>query len=478
VQPQTTLTLSELATHLRCGDLKAEAHANYVVSRAAALGSLHAFTCFDSEQFVEKARAADLRRAQGLPLPPLHGVPIVVKDNIDVFGFATTAGTPSLANCRPKKTAPVVQSLIEQGAIIPAKTNMHEIAMGATSSNAMFGATRNPYALGRIPGGSSGGSAAAVGARIVCGAVGTDTIGSIRIPASLCGCGGFRPSIGRYSQEGMVPLSTTRDTAGPLALSVGDLQLLDSIMASKSAPDQSRAEQSLKGLSGLRLGVLRSYFYRNLDSEVENATEEALRVLADCGAVLVDVELPQLYQFESNGSFAIIFHEVRHGLERYLRDSDCGVSLDSLVAQLSSPDVRQLVQNWHGENAIPEEVYRLEVDVKRPALQSAFWNLFVTEGIEALIFPTVTQPATALNSDGALQDHRGCEISQLAYLQNTDPGSYCGLPGVTIPSGITSQGLPIGLGFDGPHGTDTRLLRIAEQVEFVMPKLAAPPICA
>ncbi|MGE3595963.1 MAG: indoleacetamide hydrolase [Dehalococcoidia bacterium] len=465
------LDVNGVADAVAKGDITAESYAAFVFDQAERHRYLNAFITFDSERLMRDARAADQQRLRGRKLPRLHGVPIAIKDNIDVSGFPTSVGTPALIAHDPTRTAPVVQSLLESGALVAGKLNMHEIAMGATSDNARFGTVKNPYATEAIPGGSSGGSAAAVAARLVPGSLGTDTIGSVRIPASLCGLVGFRPSIGRYPMQGIVPLSMSRDAVGPIVRTVADAMLLDSIMAGGGHVIETKLE-------GLRLGVPRSHFFRNLDPAVERVTEQALRLLQEMGAVLVTEDIAELEHFDTSGSFAIIFHEVRLGLARYLEESRSETTLETLVANIASPDVKALAEGWYLEDLRSVERYQYEMSVVRPKLQCALSTYFRMYGLDAIVFPTTPQPALKLKANGMLSMGPEAEISQLIYLQNTDPGSYVGLPGITLPIGMTPEGLPIGLALDAPYGRDSHLLSIAAQIESVLERIPPPNLPA
>ena len=208
-------------------------------------------------------RACDRRRAGGAPLGPLHGLPIPVKDSLNTRDYPTTAGTPALRGFRPAQNAPLIDALLGAGAIVLGKTNLHELSYGWTSNNLAFGAVHNPYDPARIPGGSSGGTAAAVAAHMAPLGVAEDTEGSIRVPAALCGIAGFRPTTGRYSTQGAVPISVLFDQAGPHARSVADIALFDAVAAADHQPLTALA------LSGVRLAVARGYFWTGLDAEVE-----------------------------------------------------------------------------------------------------------------------------------------------------------------------------------------------------------------
>ena len=256
----TTLTIGEAAAALRRGETTALAYAEALLAQAAKGAGLNAFIHHDPEQVRRDARAADARKAGGATLGPLHGVPLALKDNLDTDDMPTTGGTPGLRGHRPKRNAAIVQKLRDAGAIVFGKANLHELAYGITNNNAAFGAARNPYDRTRIPGASSGGVGVAVGARMVPGGIGSDTGGSVRIPAALCGIVGFRPTLGRWSQAGIVPISHTRDTAGPMTRSVADCVLLDRVVTGASAAIEAPS------LKGLRLGVPRAHFWDPLDA--------------------------------------------------------------------------------------------------------------------------------------------------------------------------------------------------------------------
>src|SRR5262245_64907348 len=247
------LGLRELAQAIAAGELTAEALAEELLTRCARASALNAFISLEPERVRAAARAADKRRRQGDALGPLHGVPLAIKDNIDAVDYPTTAGTPGLAAHRPKRNAPVLQRLLDAGALVLGKANLQELAYGPTSNNAALGAVRKPYNPTRIPGGSSGGTAAAVAARLSPGGLGTDTAGSVRVPGSLCGITTFRPSTLRWPQAGIVPISHTRDTAGPMTRSIADCVLLDGLVTG------GPTEIAPANLKGLRLGVPRGY---------------------------------------------------------------------------------------------------------------------------------------------------------------------------------------------------------------------------
>ncbi len=327
----TALTLTGAARALRDGDLTAESYAAALLDRCAAHFSLNAFIAQDRDAVLSAARDADAKRKSGATLGALHGVPLAIKDNLDCAGYATTGGTPALRSNLPKRNAPVVQKLLDSGAIVLGKANMHEMAFGITNNNAAFGAARNPYDPSRIPGGSSGGTGVAVAARLAPAGIGTDTGGSVRIPAALCGIAGFRPTVGRWPQAGILPISHTRDTAGPMAHTVTDLALLDAVVTGSVPPVPSRAK-------ALRLGVPRRVFCDPLDAEVGRMFDAFLDRLRDAGATVIEVALPATDLFR--GDVAIARYEAPRDIAAYLRDHGLDVGFDALVARIASPDVR------------------------------------------------------------------------------------------------------------------------------------------
>jgi len=413
------------------------------------------------------ARAADARRAGGAPLGPLHGVPLALKDNLDTADAPTTGGTPGLKGHRPARNAPLVQSLLDAGAIAFGKANLHELAYGITNNNAGFGAARNPYDPSRIPGGSSGGVGAAVGARIVPGGIGSDTGGSVRIPAALCGIVGFRPTTGRWSQQGIVPISHTRDTAGPMARRVADCALLDRVVTG-SRPHAAAS------LEGLRLGIPRAHFWAPLDAETARLMDDALARLKDAGAVLIEGDIAEVGKLDADAGFPIALYETVVDLNRYLESHGSSLDYAALVAQCASPDVAGLLQTLHREGAVPEAGYRHALEVLRPQLQAAYRDHFARHDLAAIVFPTTPLPAAPIGEDETVALAGERVPTFFTFIRNTSPGSVAGVPGISLPAALTALGLPLGIELDGPAGDDARLLAVAAAVDSVLPKLPPP----
>jgi indoleacetamide hydrolase len=400
---------------------------------------------------------------------------VLIKDNVNTADLPTTAGTPALAGNRPRRDAVVVERLLAAGAILFAKTNMHELALGITSNNAAFGAVANPYDPSKIPGGSSGGNASAVAARIAAAAIGTDTAGSVRIPAALCGIAALRPTVGRYPRTGslqmvadVVPISFTRDTPGPMARTVADVALLDALIAGDDPSLRARE------LRGVRMGVDRRNFFQGLDPETEKVTEGALERLEDGGAELVEIEIEELQALNAAVGIPVTAFEAGMALPMYLEENDTGVTLEALIAAVASPDVRAFFELVVGPGAIPEEVYLNALLVQRPRLQAAYREVLTRHGLDALVFPTTPLPARPIGQDATV-DLNGEQVPTLfTYIRHTDPGSNAGIPGLTVPAGLTGSGLPVGLELDGPAGSDRALLAVGIAVEQELGQLSAP----
>ena len=256
------LSASRAVALMVAGEMTAEAYATALLERCGEYAHLNAFISIDPHYVLAQARAADAHRAAGKSLGLLHGLPVPVKDSVNTADYPTTGGTGALRDFRPKTDAAAVTLLRGAGAIVLGKTNLHELSFGWTSSNAAFGAVRNPYDPQHIPGGSSGGTAAAVAAGMAPLGVAEDTAGSIRVPAALCGLFGFRPTTGRYPNDGVVPMTSVFDQVGPHARCMADIALFDAVMTGDEQPMEPAV------LAGLRIGIDRDYYCSRLDADV------------------------------------------------------------------------------------------------------------------------------------------------------------------------------------------------------------------
>ena len=435
--------------------------------RARAARPLNPFIHFDAATLL-----AEARRLAQLPVGrreslALFGAPFVVKDNIDTANMPTSAGTPALRNQVPPRNAPTVQRLLDAGALLAGKTNMHELAFGITSNNAAFGAVRNPYDPTRIAGGSSGGTAAAIAAGVVEVGLGTDTGGSVRIPAALCGIVGFRPTTGRYEAGGVVPLSHTRDTVGVMAKNVHLVRQFDAVLAPKTM------EADPKPLSAVRLGAPRTWFQEGLHKDVSACLARTLKLLAKAGATIIEADLPDIGRLNEAVSMPVVMYEVVRDLARYLRERE-GSSLEALVRQIASPDVAEAMQAAMG-GAISEEAYNEVMATHRPALQAVYRDCFRKHRLAALLVATTPLPACAVGEDQSTPLN-GQEVPVFqTYIRHTDPPSNCGLPAISLPAGLSAAGLPIGVELVAPAGSDESLLQLAAAVAEILGPLPPPP---
>jgi indoleacetamide hydrolase len=439
----------------------------HCIARTEAAKSLNAYASFDSEGLRAQARQADSRIELGERLP-LLGIPVALKDNIDAVGYPCAAGTRALQGQTPKEDAVLVRHLRQAGALISGKVHMHELALGITSNNRLSGAVRNPWNPNRIPGGSSGGSGAVVAARLVPAAIGTDTGGSVRVPAALCGVAGLRPTVGRVSGRGIAPISSTRDTGGPLARTIRDCALLDAVLTGNSAP------LGIVRLEGLRLGVPRSPFWADLEPDVRNVAESALTALRRAGAQLVEMELPGVAEASVEAGFPMALYEFVREMEHYLVTTERHVTLEELIAGVANPDVAGAVGTLLSGGGIPEGAYQ-SARGARDRMRALYETAFTDHNVQALIFPTTPRTAALIGEDETVVLN-GRDVGTFAtFIRNTDPGSNAGIPGISLPAGLAS-GLPVGIALDGPEGTDRRLLGIAAAIEAMLPPAPLAPL--
>lgn len=477
---QLALTSSQAIAAIQAGRLSAETYVTTLLARAEALKGLNAFITLNQTGALTAARAIDAMRKAGTPLPTLAGLPIVVKDNINTRDLPTTGGTPALRDVQPTANAPSLQKLIDAGAIVLGKTNLHELAFGITSTNfsPFAGPVKNPYDPSRITGGSSGGTAAAIAARIAPAGLGTDTGASTRLPAALCGIVGLRPSVGnggaqrRYTDtNAVVPISHTRDTVGPMGRTVADVALLDSVVTGRAMPASI-------GLKGLRLGVPAS-FWAGLDTQLAAVMTAARTKLAAAGVTLVEVDTVGLMALNDKVSFQIALHEPITDIPAYLAATGVtGVTVASLAAQIASPDVKGAFGAILGDVYGP--AYADAINLYRPQLQALYANYFADNALDAMMFPTTILPATtidAVNGSSTVSINGGAPVDEFGtYIRNTDPGSNAGIPGLSVHAGMTAGGLPVGLEIDGPVGSDQRLLGIGMSIEALLGAAPAPVV--
>ena len=464
------LSAVDVVAKLRNGDITAERYAAAILERCQQGQTLNAFITLPQEQVLEAARAADRLRGSGAKLGALHGLPIPVKDSVNTKDMPTTGGTPALRHFRPKQDAPIVRTLLAAGAIVLGKTNLHELSFGWTSNNLAFGAVHNPYDVQRIPGGSSGGTAAAVATRMAPLGVAEDTEGSIRVPAAMCGIAGFRPTTGRYVTTGAVPISPLFDQVGPHARTVGDLVFFDSVVTGDWSPLSARE------LKGTKLGVGRNYWFSGLDGEVERVTNESLKKLEAAGAEIVEADVPELARLIESTTIPVQLHDVRFALAKYLEEYGAGVTFDQLISKASADiqrDFRDLLPG--GKLFVGEAEYRVVRDQHLPKLKEVYRQYFARTGVAAVVFPATIIPPPLIGEDVEVSIGAKKVAFETAVARNIAPGSTAGLPGLVLAAG-TVGGLPIALEFDGQAGSDRSLLALGLNVERVLGAVPSPKL--
>jgi aspartyl-tRNA(Asn)/glutamyl-tRNA(Gln) amidotransferase subunit A len=447
----TEMTLREAADALRGGRASATDLARACLARIDRLQpTLNAFITVAPDAALAEARARDDEARTGRWRGPLHGIPLALKDNIDTAGLRTSAASAVLADRVPAEDAEVTRRLRAAGAILLGKLNMDEFAVGGTSTVSYWSPVRNPWMTDRSAGGSSGGSAAAVAAGLCFGALGTDTTGSLRIPAAFCSVVGLKPTYGRVSARGVIPLSWTLDHVGPVARTVDDAALLLGVIAGHDPRDPASADVPVPDyvagmravdVARLRVGAPRPLFYDRLDPEVAAAGATALGVLRGLTAGVRDVHLP-----------AVTTTPLVTDDEMYAAHADWFSS----VPHLYQPSTRRALEAAAKITARDYIVARREIERLRRAVGAVF------DGVDVLAMPTVKiQPRTIEESIRRSQS----QTALPPELTNTGAFNVFGLPAISVPCGFTAGGLPIGLQIVGPHFGEARVLAVARAYE-------------
>jgi aspartyl-tRNA(Asn)/glutamyl-tRNA(Gln) amidotransferase subunit A len=474
------LTLSEAAAPLRAGQLSSLELTEACLARIEAVDpALRAFLTVTRDMALAAARAADKRIAEWRrnptnPLPPLTGIPLAIKDVLCLQGAPTTAGSRSLENFAAPYTATAVQRLLDAGAIILGKTNCDEFAMGSSTENSGYGVTRNPWDAARVPGGSSGGSAAAVAARMAFGALGTDTGGSIRQPASFCGLVGLKTSYGRVSRYGLIAYGSSLDSIGPLARTVADAALIFSAIAGHDPRDATSMplpvpEVTLDvdaNLKGLRVGVPREYFIAGVQREVEAAVREAIRVLEWLGAQAVEISLPHteyalpvyylIAPAEASANLAR-FDGIRYGPRAEAADTLWDVYLDTRGGRFGPEVKRRIMLGTYALSAGYYDAYYGQAQKARTLIKRDFDEAFKT--VDVIACPVA--PTTAFKIGEKTDDPLAMYLEDVFTL----PPSLAGICGLSVPCGFDDHRLPIGLQLLGPAFGEATALRVGHAYE-------------
>ena len=439
-------------------------------------GQIGAFLTLSKERALEQADRIDRLAAEGKTLPPLGGVPVGIKDVMSTRGLRTTAGSKILENYIPPYDCTAVARLEAAGAVVLGKMNCDEFAMGSSNENSAYHPVRNPRGLNRVPGGSSGGSAAAVAAEMVVVALGSDTGGSIRQPASFCGVVGLKPTYGRVSRYGLIAFASSLDHIGPFANTVKDAALMLRIIAGRDAMDSTSADVSVpdyvaeleKPVRGLRVGVAKEYFGEGLDAEVRAAVEAAIQKLAELGCEIVPVSLPHteyaiptyyiVATAEASSNLAR-FDGVRYGFrakagnlsEMYRLTRDGGFGMEAK---------RRIMLGTYALSAGYYDAYYLKAQKVRTLLTRDFEDAF--QKVDVIASPTAPTPAFKLGEK--VDDPLAMYLADIY----TVTANLAGIPGISVPCGENHEKLPIGLQLFGRHFDEATLLCVANAYESSM----------
>jgi aspartyl-tRNA(Asn)/glutamyl-tRNA(Gln) amidotransferase subunit A len=443
-------TISELARRLRRREVSPVEITRDCLGRIERLNpGLNAFITVMGESALDEARGAEAEFLRGEWRGALHGVPVALKDLIDTAGVRTTAASALYKDRVPDQDAEVVRRLRQAGAVIIGKNNLHEFAYGGSSLISYFGDIHNPWDGARIAGGSSGGSAAAVVAGLAYAAIGTDTAGSIREPAALCGCVGLKPTYGRVSSRGVIPLSLSLDHVGPLAATVEDAAIVLQAIAGYDAADVTSADVAVadyvsalrEGAKSLRVGVPRKYFFDDLDPEVASAMEHALRGISTLVAEIkeVQLEVPADRTLQTAEAYAYHAENVAKSPELY------------------QPETLRRIRSGERVSAAEYIHRRRELDEARRSIGHIFAE------VDLLVTPTMPMPAPAIADLRAEPD--ALRPAELKLLRNTRPFNVWGVPAISVPCGFTQSGLPIGLQIAGQHWREDSVLQLTHAYE-------------
>jgi aspartyl-tRNA(Asn)/glutamyl-tRNA(Gln) amidotransferase subunit A len=450
----TFTSIVELARHLRRREISPVEITQDCLLRIEQLNpALNAFITVVAESALAEARRAEAEILRGEWRGPLHGVPVALKDLIDVAGVRTTAASALLKDHVPSLDAEVVRRLRQAGAVIIGKNNLHEFAYGGSSLVSHFGDVHNPWDVGRMAGGSSGGSAASVAAGLAYAAIGTDTAGSIREPAALCGCVGLKPTYGRVSSRGVIPLSRSLDHVGPLTRTVEDAAVVLQAIAGYDADDVGSVDVPVadylsglrEGAKRLRVGVAREYFFDDLDPEVGSAIDCALWEISSLGAEIrevllgLNISVPTDRTVQAAESYALHAENVSKRPELY------------------QPETLRRIRSGEAVTAAEYIRRQRELEEARRGIGGVFAD------VDVLVTPTTPMPAPAIA--GLKADPEALRPAELRLLRNTRPFNVWGLPAVSVPCGFTRSGLPIGLQIAGPHWREDLVLRLAHVYE-------------
>ena len=470
------MSIAHWRNELNKGNVSAkELVENYVTRIKQVDKTINSYLALNFEQAIKDAEKIDEDRCSGIELPPLAGVPFAIKDNLCTKGIQTTCSSRMLENFVPPYESTVTQKLWNSGAILLGKTNLDEFAMGSSTENSAFGATSNPWDVTRVPGGSSGGSAAAVASGLCMSALGSDTGGSIRQPASFCGVVGMKPTYGRVSRFGLVAFASSLDQVGPFSNSVSDAAEVLQIISGYDSRDSTSLNQPVpnylenlsKSISGIRIGLINQCFeQKGLSSEIKRSISEAAKKLESLGAELVDIDCPffndgiatyyVIAPSEASANLAR-YDGVKYGYRSNKVDNLSTMTSSSRSIAFGSEVKRRILIGTYALSAGYVDAYYKKAQKVRTLIRRDFDRAF--GNVDILLTPT--SPTTAFKAGANIEDPLSMYLSDLL----TIPANLAGLPAISLPCGFDKEGLPIGLQLIGNVLDESRLLQVAHQYE-------------
>ncbi len=480
------LTIAGAMEKMRLGEITSVQLTQSCLDRIEQVeGSVRAFITLDKEGAMEQAREADARRCSGRE-GLLCGIPLTVKDLLCTKGMKTTCGSKILENFIPPYDATVVERLRNQGGVLLGKVAMDEFAMGSTSESCAFNIPQNPWKMGYVAGGSSGGSAAAVAAGECLASLGSDTGGSIRQPASLCGVVGLKPTYGRVSRYGLVAFASSLDQVGPLCRDVRDCALMLNVIGGYDSRDSTSVKQDVpdftaslvEDIRGLRIGIPREYFVEGLDPEVEAVVQNGIGLLREAGAQIVDVSLPHteycvavyylIASAEASSNLAR-YDGVHYGTRDMHADSLVSMYKDSRSAGFGAEVKRRiLIGTYALSSGYYEAYYKKASQVRTMILQD---YRVAYQSCDVLISPVTPTPAWRMGEN--VDDPLAVYLSDILTIS----ANLGGIPGMSVPGGLSHAGLPIGIQLQGPHFREDTLLRVAYTLEKGMGLAGCAKVC-
>jgi Asp-tRNA(Asn)/Glu-tRNA(Gln) amidotransferase A subunit family amidase len=449
--------------------VSSETYTCTLLERAREHADLKAFIRIDEASVLQAARQAD-RSLRAGHCGPLLGVPLAVKDSYLTKELTTTFGTFVLADFKPLRDAVAVARLKDAGAIVFGKNNLVEMSYGLTGINEHHGQVKNPYNKAHLTGGSSSGAGASVAARIVPAALGGDTVGSIRVPASLCGVVGYKPTPGRWPTNGVAPISHTLDTTGLLARSVEDCDLVDAVLTSRE-----QGSHDIADLKGVKLAYAPRQYLADVDGQAASLFCGALRELTHAGAELVEIDLgADFHALSARTTWPIFFHETLPAVREFLAANEVPISFEQIYTGLGEHVRHSWSRSVMPSSAdyVSDDAYRLAQNTSRYELRQRLESIAFRQA-DALLFPTTPCGAPLIENQWKFQVGSK-EVTDIFLSRNTHPSSSAGVPGITLPMGLNSEGLPLGLEIDAAAGRDRDLLDLTRVIERIVGPVPAP----